>query len=62
MRLWTVTKIGFLESADLTQNFVCGVGMKREVYKRKVGIPDELLAGILTIWRLTATLVVVPHR
>jgi hypothetical protein len=47
MCLWTVTKIGLLESAPLTQIFVCGAGMKREVYKRKVGIPDELLARIL---------------
>ena len=48
VRFFVVTKIELLESADLTPlEFCLWCWMKREVYKIKVGTPDELLAGTL---------------
>jgi hypothetical protein len=47
LRLGTVTKIGLLEYADITQIFICGVGRRDKVTKEKVGSPDELLPRIL---------------
>ena len=47
IRLGTVTKTGLLESADITQIFVCGVGRRETFTKEKVDTPDELLPRIL---------------